>query len=145
MVFMLGFAFVILLSMVIFSIIGRISILIKNKYSSHKLNKNKGKVLEGLNVNERAILYLFYKSGTNTLYLPYNNGIVAKLKGFFIITPTTSTIITSDVNNPIVPFLMRPWVYNYIDKNFNEYFEGIDLSEEELDTVLENFSIPELY
>ncbi|OZV12381.1 hypothetical protein CIW83_09815 [Tissierella sp. P1] len=140
-----GFAFIILFSIVVFSIIGKIFILIKNKYSNYKFNRNKDKVLEGLNPNEKAILYLFYKSETNTLYLPYNDGLVAKLRSFFIITPTTNSIITGNLNNPRFPFMMQPWVHGYIDKNYNEYFKGIDLNEEELYGILQNFSTSELY
>lgn len=144
-----GFAFIILFSIVVFSIIGKIFIIIKKKYSNHIFNKNKTKVLEGLNPNERAILYLFYKSETNTLYLPYNDGMIAKLKSFFIIAPTTNTIMTSNLNNPRFPFLMQPWVYDYIDKNYNEYFGEIERElnsdKEELDNILKNFSNHDLY
>lgn len=144
-----GFAFIILFSIVVFSIIGKIFILIKNKYSNYKFNRNKDKFLEGLNPNEKAILYLFYKSETNTLYLPYNDGMIAKLRSFLIIAPTTNTIVTSNLSNPRFPFLMQPWVYDYIDKNYNEYFGEIERElhsdKEELDNILKNFSTYDLY
>lgn len=142
--FYIGILFTLTFSLVIFTILGHIFVKIKNKYLEWKSNKDKYKLLNSLNDNEKFILFLFYQSDSNTLYLPPTLGTVAKLRSFGMITPTTTQFIV-DMRDPKYPFLMQPWVYDCIDENYDKYFESIlneleEDNENSLQTIISNLS-----
>lgn len=121
--FVIGIIFVITLSIVACYLIFYLAPIIWNKLThKHKTKKIKARrkeIMDNLNDNEREIINELMKQPDNTLELPFNTGIVKKLTYYNIISPTSSENYV-DLFEPIIPYFLQPWVFDYINEKNNK-------------------------
>ena len=124
----IGMAFVISSSWLIVSSVGAVFQFISEKYYAARFKKIFPKVMSKLRKEERKIVALLYKSPNYTSYLPYTDGVTARLRAKYIIELTSNNSMAfGDKMN--VPFTITPAAQNYIDENpgFIEEFSHNEL------------------
>lgn len=131
--FIIGIVFIVSLSItvcyILFYLVPKIWERLTRKSKNEKLKKGQRKFLSSLNNNELEIIKLLIKEEDNTLKLPMNRGIVKKLEHYFVISPA-GTNFAIDLEEPIIPYFLQPWVFEYFDKNGNIIKEKLEDKEE---------------
>lgn len=120
--FILGLIFVLSLSItmcyILFYLVPKIWDKLTHKSKSKKLKKARKNFLKSLNENELKIISALIKEPDNTIELPVNRGIVAKLEYHYVISKA-GTNFAVDLEDPVVPYFLQPWVFEFFDKNGN--------------------------
>jgi len=118
----IGIIFVITLSLItcylLFYFIPKIWKKIIKKSDNKKIKVGQQKLINSLNKNELEIIKELIKQPDNTMELPMNRGIVQKLEYNFIISKAGSTFAV-DITDPIIPYFLQPWVFDFFDDKGN--------------------------
>lgn len=118
--FVIGLIFIVTLSItmcyIIFFIAPKIWKKLTYKKKIEKIKNGHQKFLSNLTKAELKIIIELIKKPDNTLDLPINRGIVQKLESFGVISKAGSTFAV-DLCDPIIPYFLQPWVFEYFDKD----------------------------
>ena len=117
----IGIAFILSIFVVVLRVLSVLINIIKKKYKQRKTLKALEKNLNKLNNQEKKIIKQFTETETNTLFLQMNNGNVRKLENLVIIGKAATQHMTSGFD-PTFPYLLQPWVYDYLEK-YPDYFD----------------------
>ena len=104
----IGIIFILSMFIVILKLITFFINKFKLWYQNKKSIKNLEKGLKNLREEEKEMIKSLTQTKNNTLMLPLNNGIVAKLESLTIIGKAASQHIT-DMRNPKWPYLLQPF------------------------------------
>ena len=120
--FVIGICFIVTLSITICYIMFYAFPLIwkklTHKKNMEKIRKGQQKFLESLNENELDIIRELLRQPDNTLELPMNRGIVKKLE-YHLVISTAGSNFAVDPTDPITPYFLQPWVFDFFDKKGN--------------------------
>ena len=100
-----------------------VPVIFKKYQSKQELKKIKEKHQALLNdPNCWNILLKVYEGQGDPVMLPEKNQKVMLLRSNLMIIRTTDQILgsASDLINPYFPYVLQPWVENYIKENINE-------------------------
>ena len=120
----LGLIFIVLLASIVSFIFCQLSTVYRRCRIRSSYNNRKIKAIEGLNVDEKLFLYLFFKSEDKVLLLPANIGAVLKLRNYKIIRPL-NTIESVERNQVEIEFILEKWADKYIAINHKAYFKDV--------------------
>lgn len=115
--FIIGIVFIISASILIVSFAIRFYEFINEMYSKKKFDKNIKKLLQELDAYKRLLVYGLYTQDNHTSELPLNDGAVIYLEKMMVINKATTQYAVSDLQNPVFPYFLQPWVIKELDNN----------------------------
>lgn len=120
--FILGLIFVVSLSIticyVLFYLAPKLWNKLTHKSKMKKIREGQKKFLKSLNENELEIIRDLIREPDNTLELPMNRGIITKLEYYSVISKA-GTQFAVDLTDPIIPYFLQPWVFEFFDEKGN--------------------------
>lgn len=117
--FIIGTVFIISLSILVITATITVYNLFNDKHNKKKFKENSGKLLISLDTFKKAIVYRLYIKEDHTDKLPLNSGAIIYLENRMIIGKATNQYFTNDLNNPVFPYMLQPWVIEKL-QNDNE-------------------------
>ena len=117
--FIIGSVFLTTISIILVTITVSIYNYTRNKYYWKKFIDTAKDRLLNLTDYQKVIVYYLYQKDNHTSELPFNDGSVRLLKEKLIITETTTQYMAYDLNNPIFPYMLNPWVVETMTKDEN--------------------------
>ncbi len=129
--FIIGIVFIISISIVSVSIVIAIFQVVSKKIIFSKTKKSRERCLNNLDVYQKTIVYDLYSKLNHTDELPLNDGAVKWLEQNMIIGKATNQHFIENLLNPAFPYLLQPWVINYLNEH-TELVEELKKSTEEL-------------
>lgn len=132
--FIIGIVFILSLSITLCYLLFYLSPKIWNKLTykknNEKIKRGQRKFIANLNNYEIEIIKALINEPDNTLELPMNTGIVRKLENYFVISKA-GTSFQVDLDYPVIPYFLQPWVFKYFDSKGNLIKEKLE--DKELD------------
>lgn len=113
----IGLGFYISNADIIVKIVRYIGKYYREKYSIKKFKKDTKKRLLELDDYQKNIVYSLYKKHNHTKELPMYDGAVVFLKQNLIISITANYYPAQDLEDPVIPFMLNPWVLEIIKNN----------------------------
>ncbi|MFS1518543.1 superinfection exclusion B family protein [Bacillus sp. SCS-151] len=110
--FIIGIVFVVSISILIVNLIYKTLKSIGHARTRKKFYAYAEDRLRKLTDYQKAIIYALYQEDNHTLKLPFNDGGVSVLVQNKMIGMTANNIMIDDDLNPVVSYLLQPWVGN---------------------------------
>lgn len=89
----------------------------REKSLTRKAIKNAKACLKGMDDYKAAIIYELYTLDNHTDVLPINDGAVRWLEQLLIIGKATNQYPIMDMQNPVFPYMLQPWVVSELNSN----------------------------
>ncbi len=109
-------------------------------YKRGKFNrglKKRKEQLDNLNDYQMFLVYSLYKELNHTGKLPIYDGEVIRMEQGLFFSKATHQYAIADMLNPIWPYMLQPWVTDYLDSNpelsekYKRAFERIERKKQE--------------
>jgi len=98
-----------------------------NRLRLMRVSKFRIKRLQSLNLQEKEILLYYFSNYTNTQSLPINDGTVAELEAYQVISRTSQL----SHGGAVFPYNLNPWARKYLSK----HTDLLDISLEEAEIL----------
>lgn len=115
--FIIGIIFITSVSLLVMNLIVFLYKLIENTILKFKFKKVSKERLKNLNTYQKSLVCLLYNQDNFTHELPLNDGGVIFLENSLIITKATTQYLVDNMNNPMFPFVLNPWVVKELQEN----------------------------
>jgi cbb3-type cytochrome oxidase subunit 3 len=106
----IGAVFLLMFAILIVNLLYKTAKSISNEKDRKISEVNRKKKLKDLPRYQKAIVYGLYIENGNPVELPMNDGNIRELEHWYIIGKATTTYYTENINNPILPYILQPWV-----------------------------------
>ena len=129
--FWLGLVFIISVSIVLITFVVFLGKYFRDKLRLRKWRRKSEKDLNELDDLRMAILCSLYEKINHTDDLPLNDGAVLRLQNAMMISRAANQYAVEDLRNPEFPFMLQPWVIEYLDchpdlvKKYKEAMERV--------------------
>ena len=113
--FIIGLVFIISISIVGVTVLVAFYKMLSSKILFAKSKKSREKCLNGLDDYQKTIVYSLMEEINHTDELPIHDGSVIWLEQNWIIGKAASQHFISDPTNPTFPYMLQPWVVEYLN------------------------------
>ena len=130
--FVIGIAFIISVSIVAVAVLFWSIPIISKKIKVKRRIKVGRKGLNNLNEYQMFLVYSLYREINHTGELPMIDGEVIRLEQVMVISKATTQYIIDDSSNPVWPYMLQPWVLDYLDskselvEKYKEAYERVE-------------------